>query len=174
MSETHRTATDYARPNETALRAGAYTAYAAEGSGFNKASFSVRQFDSQKYANHLTGQPDGVIEPIPPTLYDIRNSSVVLQNYTELTYKVPTNSSLINVTGPVYDANVLCYFVLDPEPWWWNGGVLPSAEPAKPEYRPNQTLILLPVDPAVEYQLIIGASGKPCAISGITTYSYNE
>lgn len=109
---------------------------------------------------------------MPPALYDIKNGTVVLGHLTELVYEVPANTSLINITGPVYDADSSCYAYLDPEPWWWNGGVVPSADPSKPLYRPEQTLLILPTDPAVEYRLIVGSGAAECAVSSVVTYSY--
>lgn len=122
----------------------------------------------------MTGKKDTLVEPVPPALHDITNNSVVLQNYTELTYKVPSNTSLLNITGPVYDQDLSCYAYLVPEPWWWNDHVMPAANPYKPGYRPDQTLLLMPLDPEQEYELVVGGGGKPCAVSGVTTYSYNE
>lgn len=162
------------RPDEAALRGAARTSLLVIGNALNSASFTIRQYESHKYSHHITGNSTGTVSPVPPTVYNIRNESIVLQNHTEITFKVPPNTSLLNITGPVYPEDTNCYFLLDPEPWWWNGGVIPAADQNKPAYRPNQTLIMIPTDPAVEYQLIMGAGGKPCAITAVTAYSYNE
>lgn len=83
-----------------------------------------------------------------------------------------------NVTGPVYNDNspsrFYCYAIISPEPWWWNPKALPTADAQKPEYRPDQTLLMLPLDPAAEYRLVIGALGRTrtYSVSGITTYAY--
>lgn len=49
---------------------------------------------------------------------------------------------------------------------------MPLAYPRKPAYREDQTLFVIPTDPAVRYRLIIGAMGPLCVVSGVTTYSY--
>lgn len=143
------------------------------------ALFTPRQFSSHRYAQKLAdqfGESNQPLAPLPEPQYDSVNGSVVLHNLTELTYTVPPNTSLINITGPVYpvsDADARCYALLSPDPWWV-GTFVPEAQQGKPEYRENQTLILLPVDPTVQYELVIGAFAPECAISGVTTYSYLE
>lgn len=151
------------------------TSRLVEARAVNSAAFTIRQFRSHKYSRHITGNSSGEVEPVPPAMYDITNSSVVLYNYTEITYRIPANTSLVNVTGPVFPEDTNCYFLLDPEPWWWNDDVMPAADQDKPEYRAEQTLILLPTDPTAEYHLVMGAGNeKRCALSGVTVYSYNE
>lgn len=100
------------------------------------------------------------------------NGSVLLKNTTELTYSVPANTSLLNITGPVYNEGAAwCYFLLNPEPFWWSN-IIPTANPARQAYRANQSLMLLPLDPTVEYELIVGAGGSSCAVSGVTSLVY--
>lgn len=168
---------DQVRPSEEALRAQAKTVQTVDGEAVNSA-FSVRQFESDQYILEAHDQTADELTPTPPSQHEIINGSVLLGGLTEITYSVPRNTSLINVTGPVYDDNSphrsYCYAILDPEPWWWSPDCLPKSDALKPGYRADQTLLMLPTDPTVEYQLVIGAMGRTrtCAVSGITTYAY--
>lgn len=139
--------------------------------------FKFRDFDSQEYLDSISGGRVSRFAAVPPKHVDVINGSAVFSFYTELVYNVPPHTSLINVTGPVFESpSAGCYAILHPEPWWWTTAILPKVKPAKPEYRANQTLMLLPVDPSVTYQLIVGAMGNDtlCSVSGITTYAYEE
>lgn len=166
-------AADQASPSEETLRAGAQTSRAVEANQLNSSSFEIRQYQSHKYSHLLSQKPAEPLDPTPPALYDVVNGSIALLNLTEVTYSVPPNTSLINITGPTYPHDHTgCYMLLEPEPWWWNGDVVPLVAPWAPDYRPDQTLWMIPVDPSVEYQVIIGASSSYCTITAITTYSY--
>lgn len=163
---------DSARPSEEALRDRAQTVRAIDAGQVNKA-FSVRQFGSDSYGDLI---PDRNLEgklPAAPAEWEIGDGVLGLMDWTEITYEVPLNTSIINVTGPVSDELAGCYARLEPEPWWWND-VMPLAYPTKPAFRADQTLFFLPTDPAVKYKLIIGSMGIQCIVSGVTTYAYDE
>lgn len=139
----------------------------------DQSAFELRDFASPKYLSSLTSGLVDQFYAVPPQHHDIENNSVTFTTYTELVYDVPAQTSLINITGPVFDAPMAgCYAILDPEPEWWNSDMIPTANPGKPSYRADQTYMLLPTDPRVTYQLIIGANGNDttCAVTGITTY----
>lgn len=140
-------------------------------------TFELRDFASQEYLLSITNNAIDAFSAVPPQYHDIVNNSVALSFYTELVFNVPSETSLINITGPIFNgSDAGCYAILHPEPWWWSSEMVPRAYPGKPEYRAGQTLFMLPTDPSVTYQLVIGARGNDtiCAIEGITTYAYDE
>lgn len=111
---------------------------------------------------------------------DIEGDSLVLLNFTEMAYKVPPNTTLIRVYGPVgvdnttYDGG-LCYAAVEPRPAWWSNDSFPLAAGYKLTNSTNRTMFLLPVDPAVESMVKIGALGwdASCRISGISSYPFH-
>lgn len=176
MREYHRKpsepGTDCASPNEQALRDRAQTVRAIDAGQVNKA-FTIRQFDSDAYEDLI---PDRKVEgslPAAPAEWKIGEDALELLDWTEMTYDVPSNTSIVNVTGPVFYELGGCYARLEPEPWWWNN-VIPLAYPTKPAHRAGQTLFFLPTDPAVKYKLVVGSMGVQCIVSGVTTYAYDE
>lgn len=134
-------------------------------------ALSIRQFASHEYTQLLSATGED-IPPITPAKASISSEgALMLELWTEVVYDVPPHTSLINITGPVSMDTHSCYARLEPEPWWWSSS-MPMTHPMKPTYRANQALLVLPLDPAKEYKLIIGAMGHACAISGIMTYSH--
>lgn len=171
-----RQRTDICRPTEEALRSQARTLSTVKEGKADLNSYELRDFASQDYLLSISDMQIDKFSAIPPQHHDIVNDSLALSFYTELVYNVPSHTSLINVTGPVFNgSDAGCYAVLHPEPWWWNSEMVPRANPAKPECRADQTLFMLPTDPSVTYQLVIGARGNDtiCSVSGITTYAYD-
>lgn len=134
-------------------------------------AFTVRPFGSENYTDILPGRSD--IMASSPARWDVSGDALALRDWTEVTYKLPLNTSMVNVTGPVFNETALCYARLEPEPWWWSRH-MPVAYPQKPGERADQTLFVLPTDPTEEYQLVIGSRGDLCTVSGVTTYAYVE
>lgn len=105
---------------------------------------------------------------------------VYLRNLTELSYQLPSNTTLVEVLGPVGRNNMTsygsqCYAALDPRPIWWRNGSFPLAAGEKAVNATNRTMFLLPVDPAVRSTLKGGTLGwdASCFISGVKTYPFH-
>lgn len=109
-------------------------------------------------------------DPIHPVLY----------NMTELVYKVPQNTSLVEVLGPVggypyWWGRSECYATFQPRPSWLKDDVLPTSVSAKvTNVSEVQTMFLLPLAPDVEYTLYLGGVSHQtsCPISAIRSYPY--
>lgn len=115
-----------------------------------------------------------------PFNYDVVDDSVVLKNSTELTYKIPANTTLIQVLGPVGKYNQSfdgsrCFAALDPHPPWWRNFSFPLSASYKLLNQTNRTMFLLPVDPAVDTTVIVGPVGNvsSCWVSGISSYPFH-
>lgn len=120
------------------------------------------------------------LEPRRDFNINIEGDTVVLKNFTEMSYKLPTNTTLIRVYGPVGAGNTtwdggMCYATIDPLPAWWRNDSFPFAAGFKLTNSTNRTMFLLPVDPAVESTVKIGALGQDasCRISGISAYPFH-
>lgn len=104
-----------------------------------------------------------------------------LSKNTELNYKVPKNTTLIQVLGPVGVHGTLgdnrqeCLAHLQPPPFWWTNKRLPLSVSLKPQNRVQQTLFVLPVDPAVEHKLYLTSSDPnvTCRVSHIRSYPFH-
>lgn len=113
----------------------------------------------------------------PPT-HNILDGYLLIGKTTEAVYKVPQNTTLVEVLGPVgdhpdWEGFSTCYATFDPKPSWWNG-LIPSTMSYKYINVNNQTLFLLPIDPTIDFTLRIGAAGNDtCPISGIRTYPFH-
>lgn len=112
--------------------------------------------------------------------YEFIDDAIILQNLTELSFKVPENTTLIRVLGPVgiYDKayrGSQCYAAVDPPPAWWRNDSFPLSASWKMVNETNRTMFLLPVDPEVRSTLKVGTLGldSTCFISGISSYPFH-
>lgn len=110
----------------------------------------------------------------------ISNDSVLLQNMAELSYPVPTNTTLLRVLGPTshdddWNRTANCYAALDPAPSWWKAGNFPLSTSYKPHYLANRTVFLLPLDPTVKFTLRVGPPNPAakCFVSGFQSYPFH-
>lgn len=111
---------------------------------------------------------------------DVFQDAMVLKNATELSYRVPSNTTLIRVLGPVGIYNESwdgsrCFAYLEPHPPWWNVSGYPVSASWKVVNGTNRTMFLLPVDPAVQTTLYVGPVGNEasCWVSGIQSYPFH-
>ncbi|EKD01034.1 hypothetical protein A1Q2_04655 [Trichosporon asahii var. asahii CBS 8904] len=118
----------------------------------------------------------------PPNLdkWEVIHDTLVLRNMSELSYTLPTNTTLVEVLGPVGRSNLTfdgshCYATLDPRPSWWRNGSFPFAVGERAVNGTNRTMFLLPVDPAIKSTLQIGGVGMDttCLVSGMKTYPFH-
>lgn len=128
-----------------------------------------------------TGEPVGdlftaKIDPV----FQANHSHLELLNNTELVYTVPSNTTLIEVLGPVgnysaWEVRSQCYALLNPRPRWWQKTNIPISRSFKDKNATDQTVFLLPIDPGIAHELRIGALGNPglCPVSAIKTYPYH-
>lgn len=95
-----------------------------------------------------------------------------LSNETELHYKVPKNTSVVHIFGPVTQNR--CYAAFRPPPAWWNSSSPARMSTHREEVSDNEDMFWLPVDPEVEYELVIGSWRKDyqCYVGGVTSYSF--
>lgn len=112
--------------------------------------------------------------------WDIVDASVMLKNMTELSYQLPSNTTLVEVLGPVGDGNMSsagsrCYATLDPRPEWWRNATFPLSASEKMVNGTNRTMFLMPVDPAIRATVRVGGLGmdSTCFISGIKAYPFH-
>lgn len=122
------------------------------------------------------GQDDSKVE----SRMDVIDDSLVLFNSTELSYRVPANTTLIQVLGPVGTYNKTsepnrCYAAVDPHAPWWGNKSFPRSWSYKLRNDTNRTMFLLPVDPAVDTTVKIGALGDraSCRVSGFKSYPFH-
>lgn len=112
--------------------------------------------------------------------YSMIDNGIQVLDYTEVTYDVPANTTLLNITGPL-GQNFSCYAALKPPGPWLTGktsspllGVMTFSS-QRPEVRASETFEVVPLDPTVKYELSIGGYSNysaKCNIGGITSYSY--
>lgn len=88
-----------------------------------------------------------------------------LSKNTALTYSVPASTTPIEVLAPVVvhgtpgdNRQAWCIALLLPEPFWWTSRRLLLSVSVETQNRIQQTLFLLPVDPAVEHKLYLESS----------------
>lgn len=111
------------------------------------------------------------------TVYSVINNYALLQNSTEMAYRIPRNTSLVEVVGPTGAESgwLACYAMLEPKPSWWIEGNIPVAQTNKPRNSADRSLFLLPIDPTVHHTIRVGSlgQGRQCAISGFRTYPFH-
>lgn len=120
--------------------------------------------------------PDIQVPDSGPQFF-VNDGYVVLLNSTELTYDLPDNTTLVEVLGPSgqgqgWEGDSQCYAVFDPRPSWWQSPNFPTSISRKPTNSTEQTMFLLPVDPAVKFKLRVGGLGQntSCQVSAVRTY----
>lgn len=137
--------------------------------------FSIHPRRSRKYLENASSNPPEYWDPLVNTSYSIGNNGVVLDKSTEISYVIPDNSTLVNVTAAV-GLGRTCYVTLEPMPDWWNLRSVPMVNQNKPNGLPNeeQTMFVLPLDPTVRYNLTVGpmANDTKCHVGGVTSYSF--
>lgn len=125
--------------------------------------------------------PEGPVGPAAVPLFT--DDYVVLSYRQELSYRVPANTTVVRVYGPVGTMDHSkhgnrCYAGLDPQPPWWRNGSFPISASWKVLNATNRTLFILPVDPEVPTTVKIGSfSGgsvdTSCFLSGISSYPFH-
>lgn len=136
--------------------------------------FSAHPRRSQKYLEQARSQSPYDTLPNATASWTNSNNGALLEKATELTFEVPANTTLVNVTASV-GVGDSCYAVLEPMPYWWNLKSVPMAVQNKPSVRlDEQTMFVLPTDPTVKYNLTVGAFGNTtkCHVGGVTSYSF--
>lgn len=110
----------------------------------------------------------------------VDGNHLLLWNSTELVYKLPQNTTLVEVLGPVGEhprwvGNANCYATLDPRPPWWNGTNFPLSTSKKAVNMTDQTMFVLPLPPNIQYTLRVGALGQEntCPVSSLRTYPFH-
>lgn len=139
--------------------------------------FKVREFASSEYVNIADNRVNGL--KTNGLDYGAIDNGIQVREYTEVTYDVPENTTLVNVTGPLGE-NFSCYAALKPAPSWWksdDGPLLGTMgfSNARPEVRESETFLVLPLDPTVKYELAMGGDtnvSAKCNVGGITSYSF--
>lgn len=108
------------------------------------------------------------------------DGGLLLYRTTELVYGLPSNTTLVEVIGPVgngtlWKGNSECYAVLNPRPSWWQYANIPRSSSFKIVNATDQTVFLLPIDPSIKYELRVGALGNAttCPLSAIRTYPFH-
>lgn len=131
-------------------------------------------------SNTSTAASNATLEKRRDVNFDVLNDTVLLKNYTELSYTAPSNTTLIRVYGPVgiYSESFYgsrCYATLDPHPAWWRNLSFPQSGQYKVRNETNRTMFLLPVDPTVRTTVRIGPVGNmtSCWVSGISSYPFH-
>lgn len=113
-------------------------------------------------------------EPIS-TNYRPRDYGIDTIGWTEVTYRVPVNTTLVHLVHDV-GPNRSCYVYSEPSPPWFSeeASAMPTVESTKLFNRTNQTMQLLPLDPEVEYQLVFGPwnENTTCSLTGVNSYSF--
>lgn len=132
----------------------------------------------QTYA--MMGLPDPDFAGPSSGYYEVHDGYLLISWDSEVIYKVPQNTTLVEVTGPVgtdgnWEARSVCYASLDPRPSWWLPNNFPFSNSRKAVNATNQTMFLLPLDPEVSYELHIGSPGSnnSCPVSAIRSYPFH-
>lgn len=112
--------------------------------------------------------------------YSSIDNGIQVREFTELTYDVPENTTLLNITGPL-GQNFSCYAALKPIPAWWKPRTdvpllgTQQFSSHRAENRSSETFLVLPVDPTVKYKLSMGGYSNysaKCNVGGVTSYSF--
>lgn len=120
------------------------------------------------------------IIPSPSPEYSVLDGYLLLANSTEMVYKVPPNTTLIEVLGPVGErptwyGDGFCYAKLEPKPTWWIDGNIPLSKARKTMDKDELGMFYFPIDPEVEFTLHVGALGQEsnCPVNGVRTYPFH-
>lgn len=113
--------------------------------------------------------------------HEIVEGVVVLQNFTEISYTLPPNTTLVQVLGPVklddsWTDTAVCWAALDPQPDWWHPANIPVSRSRKEQNSENRTMFIIPVDPTVNTTLKVGSgirANEACRVSGIKAYPFH-
>lgn len=110
-------------------------------------------------------------------VYVVTDGHVALGNSSEIAYTAPQNTTLIEVLGPTgsnpnWVGDAECYAFLNPRPVWWRTSEFPLSTSRKAVAANNQTMFLLPVDPAIQYEVRVGGLGREntCPVSAFRSY----
>lgn len=141
-------------------------------------SSSVTKELGQTYA--MMGLPEPFFGGSTWGNYHVYDDQLLISWSSEVTYKVPQNTTLVEVIGPVgtnanWSASSICYAFLDPRPSWWLPNNFPFSNSRKAVNATNQPIFLLPIDPEIWYELHIGSLGvnNTCPVSAIRTYPFH-
>lgn len=127
------------------------------------------------YSSRKDGDPASADEKM------VEDGVLWLSKNSELSYKIPKNTTLVEVLGPVGVHGTLgddrqeCVAHLEPPPFWWTKKRLPFSASLKTQNRVKQTLFLLPLDPTVEHKLYVTSShaNVTCRVSHIRAYPFH-
>lgn len=113
--------------------------------------------------------------------HSVMDDHLLLAGNTEVSYKLPPHTSLVEVLGPVgthsaWTGRGRCYATLNPSPLW--NGATPYSTSVRnlADYNlSNQTMFLFPMSPNQNFTLRIGNLGPDttCALNGIRTYPFH-
>lgn len=135
------------------------------------------------YGNRTSGVPT-FGDPSAGPKYSVVDDHVVLANSTELVYKLPRNTSVLEVLGPVgsnaaWLGRAMCYAVLDPRPPYWSADItIPWSTSVKYRMdgnRTNETMFFFPLPPDKEYTVRVGNLGQEsrCPVGGFRSYPFH-
>lgn len=118
---------------------------------------------------------------LPKPMYHVHGDHLLLPGNAEVAYNVPPNTTLIEVLGPVGNRTSIwwgdseCYAYLNPRPSWWLSSNVPTSRSVKPLNATEQTMFLFPIDPAIAFELRVGALGNTttCPVSAFRTYPFH-
>lgn len=140
--------------------------------------FTIHEFESGDYLN-IEDHRVNLLKSHNGIDWGIIDNGIQLRTYTEVTYDIPANTTLVNITGPLGEP-FSCYTAVKPAPAWWGwsnynnklGYLLVSSH--RPEVR-SETFLVFPLDPTVKYNLSMGGDGNKtalCNVGGVTSYSF--
>lgn len=174
------------RPDFASWQRQAVTINLAQGSSLNpevdattcSAIHELRNMTKSRFGPG--GKPFVFERPAFGPKYSVLDNHVVLYNSSEIIYKVPRNTSLVQVLGPVgnhsaWIGNSECYATFSPRPPWWMESSFPLSTSRKLIEGTDQTMFFLPIPPNIEYTLRVGGLGQDtsCPVSGIRTYPHS-
>lgn len=145
------------------------TAYASDGDNLSP-GFNVSVF--QDLIDPRTSEAPFTSNSSQPA-FEISNNNVKVGNDSGLVYSVPKNTTLLRVFGSTSDNS--CYAVLQPPPSWWDKTQPPTSMWGRSrDPSDHQDLFWLPVDPEIEYELILGSWHREalCWVGGVSSFSF--
>lgn len=162
------------RPSFDELRAQSSFASAVNNSDLSADFYIVPSSDIERELNVWTGglnEGDEGLDPMGNPTYEVSDDYVELIDSAMLSYKVPPNTTLVEVLSHVNTTGI-CFANLTPRPSWWFNGTFPSSDGQS--HGTNETMHLLPVDPTVEYTIGVGPVHwhSRCRINGIRSYPF--
>lgn len=143
---------------------------------------SISASTSRENLSRMFGEVETRWPADPPVSHiewgDSAGDYLTLSNMSELVYKLPQFTTLVEVLGPTRvptGGQGACYATLNPRPTWIQGFLPAINSTWKRQKLGDQTMFLLPMGPKVDYTLHVGgvSHSSSCAISAIRTYPYH-